>query len=661
MHTGGGGHRGGERRGQSPATDDSATGQYSAARSGLYGRERELDAVEILIRQMTSRAAEATGALGTGPAEPVLLVRGEPGSGKSALLTAAGQTAQAAGVAVLTAAGAPSEAAIPFAGLHHLLQPLLDRANELPGRQREALEGAFGLSGEAQPDPLPVALATLTLVGSASPAGQPPGTPRSVSPAGRPPGTPRSANPGGRPPGIHRSANPGERAPGTPGSVSPAGRLSGTARSAHPGGRPSGTSRAAGLGEPVLLIIDDAQWLDPSSSTVLGLVARRLAGRPAAMVVASRYWPPTPLVNVGLPELSLDELAEDTAAAMLVSQTPDIELPMRDRLVREADGNPLALAELSRSVPPALIGDDSLVPLSADVPLPGRLEQALAGQVSELPDATRAVLLIAATDDRDGIGELLDAASILAGTAVNADALSPAIAARLVEVRQTSLRFRHQLVNTAIYQAASLAQRQAAHAALARVLADQPDRQIWHKAAAALGPDEPLAEALDEAATKAQRRGAVAIAASALERAAELSNNEARRGTRLLRAAELAFDSGHPGLGPQLLKAAEPLDLRPRSGPGCPGCARPTPARAGRGQPGSARLSRWPTGSTPTATRPARPSHCTPRPCAAGGVARTSRPAPPCSPRRSESGYHRTTRPCWPSLALPTRSARPRR
>ena len=144
---------------------------------------------------------------------------------------------------------------------------------------------------------------------------------------------------------------------------------------------------------------------------------------------------------------------------------------------------------------------------------------------------------------------------------VTADALGPAIAARLVEVRQTSLRFRNQLVSTAIYQAASLAQRQAAHAALARVLADQPDRQIWHKAAAALGPDEPLAEALDEAATRAERRGAVAMAASALERAAELSSNEARRGTRLLRAAELAFDSGHPGLGPQLLKAAEPLDL----------------------------------------------------------------------------------------------------
>lgn len=483
MHTGGGGHRDVERRGQGPALGDSATGQYSAAKSGLCGRGRELDALDSLIRQMTSRPVDAADAFKTGPAEPGLLLRGEPGLGKSALLAAAGASAQAAGVAVLTAAGAPSEAGIPFAGLHHLLQPVLDRASELPGAQREALEGAFGLSGDALPEPLPVALATLTLVGWVRPD------------------------------------------------------------------------------EPVLLIIDDAQWLDPSSSTVLGLVARRLSGRPAAMVIAARYWPPTPLVEVGLPELDLDGLAEDTALALLSSRAPDLDLPVRDRLVREAAGNPLALTELPRSVPPARRGEDSLAPLSAELPLPGRLEQALAGQVDELPDATRAVLLIAATDDRDGLGELLDAASILARNPVTADALGPAIAARLVEVRQTSLRFRHELVSTAIYQAASLAQRQAAHAALADVLVGQPDRQIWHKAAAALGPDESLAEALDEAAARAERRGAVAIAASALERAAEVSNNEARRGTRLLRAAELAFDSGHPGLGPQLLKAAEPLDL----------------------------------------------------------------------------------------------------
>jgi DNA-binding CsgD family transcriptional regulator len=480
MHTGGGGHRDVERRGQNPVLEDSATGRYSAARLGLCGRDQELDALDSLIRHLTSRPDDAADAL-EGSAEAGLLVRGEPGLGKSALLAAAGATAQAAGVGVLTAAGAPSEATIPFAGLHHLLQPVLDRAGELPGGQREALEGAFGLAGDARPEPLPVALATLTVLG-----------------AGR---------------------------------------------------------------EPVLLIIDDAQWLDPSSATVLGLVARRLAGRPAAMVVGARYWPQTPLADVGMPELGLDGLSEDAAAELLSNQAPDLDLPLRDRLVREGAGNPLALTELPRSVPNRLLGEDSRTSLSADQPLPGRLEQALAGQVAELPAVTRAVLMIAATDDRDGLGELLDAASILAGNPVTADALGPAITARLVDVRQTSLQFRHPLVSTALYQAASLAERQGAHAALAQVLTSQPDRQIWHRAAAAFGPDEELAGALDEAAIRAERRGAVAIAATALERAAELSSNEAHRGTRLLRAAELAFDSGHPGLGPQLLKAAEPLDL----------------------------------------------------------------------------------------------------
>ncbi|HXS62568.1 MAG TPA: LuxR C-terminal-related transcriptional regulator [Streptosporangiaceae bacterium] len=489
MHTGGGGHRGGDKGELGPVLADSATSDSSAARYGLYGRDRELRALDALICHLTSSPGETTsrtGGLDTDGMESVLLVRGEPGLGKSALLAAAGEAARAAGVRLLAAAGVPSEAAIPFAGLHHLLQPVLHRADELPGGQREVLESAFGLAGEATPEPLPVALATLTLITAGS---------------------------------------------------------------------------ADGLREPVLLVIDNAQWLDQPSSVVLGLVARRLGGRPAAMVVCARYWPRTPLTDAGLPGLDLAGLSEDCALAVLSSQMPDLELPARDRLVAKAAGNPLALAELPRSLPPPALSGTSQAPLPAGLQLSERLEQVLADQVGELPDPTRSVLLLAATDDRDGLGELLGAASILAREQVTAQALDPAITARLVEVRQTSLRFRNPLVGAAIYQAAGLAGRQAAHAALAEVLADQPDRQVWHKAAAAFGPDEELAGALDEAAIRAERRGAVAIAASALERAAELSSNEARRGTRLLRAAELAFDSGHPGLGPQLLKAAEPLDL----------------------------------------------------------------------------------------------------
>jgi DNA-binding CsgD family transcriptional regulator len=520
MRTGGGGHRGDDKGELVPVSADSATGDSRTARSCLYGRDPELGELNALICHLTSsrdETADAAGALDASGMEAVRVVRGEPGLGKSALLAVAGESARSAGVTVLTAACVPPESEIAFAGLHHLLQPMLHRAGGLPGGQREALERAFGLAGEVTPEPLPIALATLTLI-STSPGARPPGTPRDTSPGARPSGTPRDTSPGARPPGTPRDTG------------------------------------------PVLLVIDDAQWLDQPSSVVLGLVARRLAGRPAAMLVAARYWPRTPLTDAGLPELGLDGLSEDCAQEMLTSQKPGLEPSVRDRLVVQAAGNPLALAELAHSLP-APMADGSRAPLSADLKLSGRLEQVLADQIAELPDPTRAILLLAATDDRDGLGELLAAASILAGEQVTAEALDPAIAAKLVEVRQTGLRFRHSLVGAAIYQAAGLAGRQAAHAALAQVLVDQPDRQVWHKAAAALGPDEDLAGALDEAATRAERRGAVAMAASALERAAELSSNEARRGTRLLRAAELAFDSGHPGLGPQLLKAAEPLDL----------------------------------------------------------------------------------------------------
>jgi len=142
-----------------------------------------------------------------------------------------------------------------------------------------------------------------------------------------------------------------------------------------------------------------------------------------------------------------------------------------------------------------------------------------------------------------------------------ADALTPGIAAGLVAIEGTQLRFRHPLVRSAIYQAASPPERQAVHSALAQVLADQPDRQVWHRAAAALGPDEQVATELEEAAGRAGQRGAMAVAVTALQRAAELSESPARRGSRFLRAAELAFEFGRAGFGPQFLQAAEQLDL----------------------------------------------------------------------------------------------------
>src|SRR5262249_28083027 len=171
------------------------------------------------------------------------------------------------------------------------------------------------------------------------------------------------------------------------------------------------------------------------------------------------------------------------------------------------------------------------------------------------------LLLVAAADEGGDAGEVLDAAVILDGPAVTADTIGPAIAAGLLELDGQSLRFRHPLCRSAIYQAASLSRRQAAHAALAQALPGQPDRQAWHRAAAALRADEQVARELEDAAARAAQRGAAGVAAAALQRAAELSENPSSRGARILRAARLALESSSPELGVQLLNAAEQLEL----------------------------------------------------------------------------------------------------
>src|SRR5262249_37851811 len=155
---------------------------------------------------------------------------------------------------------------------------------------------------------------------------------------------------------------------------------------------------------------------------------------------------------------------------------------------------------------------------------------------SGLPAATRSVLLAAAASDSGVVGEVLRAAAILDGNQVTADAFAPAIAARLVDSDGTHLRVRHPLVRSAIHQSAKASRRQAAHSALAVVLADQPDRRVWHLAAATPGPDDRIASQLDEAARRASGRGAADVAIAALERAAQLSENAAVRGGRLLMA-----------------------------------------------------------------------------------------------------------------------------
>jgi DNA-binding CsgD family transcriptional regulator len=314
----------------------------------------------------------------------------------------------------------------------------------------------------------------------------------------------------------------------------------------------------AAASRPVLLIADDAQWLDEPSSAVLGFIARRLATEPAALLVAVRDGLASSFDDAGLPGLPLTGLAEPAAAALLEARAPGLDLAVRDRLLSEAAGNPLALVELPKSVRPGhpaggLTG--SLLPLTA------RLEQSFAAQQSSLPETTRAVLLAAAANESGALPEVLGTASALAGTEVTADTLLPAIAAGLLETGEAGLRFRHPLMRSAIYQAAGVARRQAVHTALAALLAGRPDRRAWHLAAAMLGPDEQVAADLEAAAVRAVKRSAFSMAADAYRRAAQLSDDTFSRARRLLLAAETALSSGHLRLGHDLLRAAESLDL----------------------------------------------------------------------------------------------------
>jgi DNA-binding CsgD family transcriptional regulator len=444
------------------------SGPREAASPRLFGREREL----AVLAELTGHLAGGSGG--------ALVVRGEAGIGKSALLAAATAQAAGRGMRVLSATGVQSEAQIPFAALHRLLRPVLHLAEGLPPRQRDALLAAFGMAEEAAPELFLIGLAALELIGEAA-----------------------------------------------------------------------ATS-------PALLVVEDAQWLDAPSCGVLAFVARRLAADQAVMLVTVRDGHQSPFDD-GLAELRLAGLEEDAARALLDVHAPGLGMVMRERLLAEAAGNPLALVELPAALRSQQPEADTVPP--SRLPLTARLERAFASQVPGLPAATRTLLLAAAADEGGVPAELLHAAAIVEGAPVAAGAFVPAIAARLIEINATELRFRHPLVRSAVYQAATWSQRQAVHAALTEVLAGQPDRQVWHRAAGALGPDEQAAAELEEAAARAERRGAVTAAVSALQRAAELSESPARRGNRLVRGVALAFGSGSPGLGPQLLRAAEPLDL----------------------------------------------------------------------------------------------------
>jgi DNA-binding CsgD family transcriptional regulator len=434
--------------------------------SSLPGRRNECTVMERLLA--TARAGRSS----------VLVLRGESGIGKSVLLEYVRE--RASGCRMARAGGVESEMELAFAGLQQLCGSMLDRLEQLPAPQRDALRQAFGLSRGPVPDRFLVGLAVLSLLSDVA----------------------------------------GER--------------------------------------PLVCLVDDVQWLDRTSAQALAFVARRLMAEPIVLLFAVRE-PSDERELVGLPELVLEGVADHDARLLLASAVPGrLNEQVRDRIVAETRGNPLALLELPRGLAPAELAGGFFRP---DIrPLASRIEQSYVRRLRPLPRETRQLLLIAAAEP---IGDpvLMWRAAALLG--ISPSALEPAEAAGLLRV-DIRVAFRHPLVRSATYRIADLEERRRVHSALADATDPMvdPDRRAWHRAEAALGPDDEVAAELERSATRAQARGGLAAAAAFMERAVALTPDPALRGRRALAAGQAKMASGAPDEASELLSIAErsPLD-----------------------------------------------------------------------------------------------------
>ena len=302
---------------------------------------------------------------------------------------------------------------------------------------------------------------------------------------------------------------------------------------------------------PLVCLVDDEQWLDRASAQVLGFVARRLVAESVGLVFAARV-PSGDLAGVS--ELTVEGLRESDARALLDAElTGPLDTRVRDRILAETQGNPLALLELPRGLSPEqLAGGFGLPPA---VRLSGAIEASFRRRIDVLPEQTRRLLLIAAADP---VGDPALVWRAAARWGVGVEAAAPAVDASLVEFG-TRVRFRHPLVRSVIYGSALPQERQQAHGALADVTDAQedPDRRAWHRANAAPGPDEDVAEELERSAGRAQARGGVAAAAAFLERATTLTLDPVRRAERALAAALAKLKAGAFDAARDLLSLAE--------------------------------------------------------------------------------------------------------
>jgi DNA-binding CsgD family transcriptional regulator len=441
-----------------------AGGGSPRRRVELRGRRGECEAIDGLLEEV--RAGQSG----------VLVMSGEPGVGKTALLEYAIESA--AGLRVARAAGVESERELAFAALHQLCAPFLDRVERLPDPQRDALRTVFGISAGASPDRFLTSLAVLGLLSEVAE----------------------------------------ER--------------------------------------PLFCLVDDAQWLDQESARAVAFVARRLLAESVAMVLATRE----PSVEfAGLPELMLQGLRDSDARELLLSavQGP-LDEDVCERLVAETQGNPLALLELPRGLTPAELAGGFGLP--DEMPLSGQIEESFQQRLEALPEETQSLLLVAALEPIGDSGLVWRAADQLG---IDVKAAEPAESERLLAFGEL-VRFRHPLVRSAVYRAATPNERQEAYRALAEATDPEldPDRRAWHRAQAAAGPDEDVAAELERSAGRAQARGGLAAAAAFLERAVGLTLDPALRAQRALAAAQAGHLAGAPDAATELLATARagPLD-----------------------------------------------------------------------------------------------------
>jgi len=432
----------------------------------LHGRDRERERLALLLD-------DACGSRGG-----ALVVRGQPGVGKTALL--ADLVERAEGLRVLRTQGIESESPLPFATLQRLLRPVMRHVGTLPTRQATALRGAFGETDTdadtATGDRFLVFLATLSLLAEAA------------------------------------------------------------------------------EDTPVLCVVDDAHWLDEASTAAVLFVARRLGPERVALLFAARDGDLRRFDSGELPELLVGGI-DATAAGRLLTDRAGAAVAdeVRDRLMTQTGGNPLALVELPGSLSPAQLAGRE--PLPVDLPLTEGVQRVFLDRSRRLSAQAQILLCVAAADDSTRVSVVRQAADLLG---VGAGALTEAEESGLLTITGTEIGFRHPLVRSAVYQGAARHVRQQAHRALARAMTggQDADRRAWHLAAAVDEPDDEVVQALDDAGGRAAARGGFEAASAAFERAAELTVDDMARAQRLLAAATNAWLAAQPARAKRLADTA---------------------------------------------------------------------------------------------------------